>query len=155
MEPQDATRRWTFKAIANENIVAATTMNHMVANGVKTLAYIGFNDAYGESWLTEIDAQAQKAGVKRVATEKYGRTDASVTAQVLKIMAVNPDAILIAGAGTPGALPQKTLLERGYKGRIYQTYGIANRDFLRLAGKDAEGALFAAGGVLVASQLEA
>lgn len=155
VEPQDATRRWTFKAIANESIVAAATMNHMVANGVKTLAFIGFNDAYGESWLAEIDAQAQKAGVKRVSTEKYGRTDASVTAQVLKMMALNPNAILIAGAGTPGALPQKTLLERGYKGRIYQTYGIANRDFLRLAGKDAEGAYFAAGGVLVASQLDA
>lgn len=155
VEPQDATRRWTFKAIANENIVTAATINHMAANGVKTLAFIGFNDAYGESWLAELDTQAQKTGIKRVATEKYARTDASVTAQVLKIVAVNPDAVLIAGAGTPGALPQKTLQERGYKGRIYQTYGIANRDFLRVAGKDAEGAYFAAGGVLVASQLDA
>lgn len=154
IEPQDSTRRWTFKAIANENLVAATTVKHMVANGVKTLAFIGFADAYGESWLNEIEAQAAKAGIKLVATEKFGRTDNSVTGQVLKILAANPDAVLIAGAGTPGALPQKTLLERGYKGRIYQTYGIANRDFLRLAGKDAEGAYFAAGGVLVASQLD-
>lgn len=155
VEPQDASRRWTFKAIANENIVVGQTITHMAANGVKTLAFIGFNDAYGESWLAEIDAQALKAGIKRVATEKYARTDTSVTGQVLKVVAVNPDAVLIAGAGTPGALPQKTLLERGFKGRVYQTYGIANRDFLRVAGKDAEGAYFAAGGVLVASQLEA
>jgi branched-chain amino acid transport system substrate-binding protein len=155
VEPQDATRRWSFKAIANENIVVGQTVAHMAANGVKTLAFIGFNDAYGESWLAELDSQAQKAGITRVATEKYARTDTSVTGQVLKIVAANPDAVLVAGAGTPGALPQKTLLERGYKGRIYQTYGIANRDFLRLAGKDAEGAYFAAGGVLVASQLEA
>ena len=154
VEPQDATRRWTFKAIANENIVVGSTVAHMTANGVKTLAFIGFNDAYGESWLSELDAQAQKAGIQRVGTEKYARTDTSVTAQVLKLVATNPDAVLVAGAGTPGALPQKTLLERGYKGRIYQTYGIANRDFLRLAGKDAEGAYFAAGGVLVASQLD-
>lgn len=155
VEPQDATRRWTFKAIANENVVVGLTVAHMAAGGVKTLAFIGFNDAYGESWLTELDAQAQKAGIKRVSTEKYARTDTSVTGQVLKTVAANPDAVLVAGAGTPGALPQKTLLERGYKGRIYQTYGIANRDFLRLAGKDAEGAYFAAGGVLVASQLDA
>jgi len=155
VEPQDATRRWTFKAIANENIVVGQTIAHMAANDVKTLAFIGFNDAYGESWLAELDSQAQKAGIRRVATEKYARTDTTVTGQVLKIVAANPDAVLVAGAGTPGALPQKTLLERGYKGRIYQTYGIANRDFLRLAGKDAEGAYFAAGGVLVASQLEA
>lgn len=154
VEPQDATRRWTFKALANENIVVATTVKHMVASGVKTLGFIGFSDAYGDSWLAEVDAQAKKVGIQRVATEKYARTDASVTAQVLKLIAANPDAILVAGAGTPGALPQRTLMERGYKGRIYQTYGIANRDFLRLAGKDAEGAYFAAGGVLVASQLE-
>lgn len=155
VEPQDASRRWTFKAIANENIVAAKTVQHMVDNGVKTLGFIGFNDAYGESWLNELDAQTQKAGIQRTATEKYARTDTSVTGQIIKLMAAKPDAIFIAAAGTPGALPQKTLLEMGYKGRIYQTYGIANRDFLRIAGKDAEGAYFAAGGVLVAPQLEA
>jgi branched-chain amino acid transport system substrate-binding protein len=154
VEPQDATRRWTFKAIANENIVVAATVNHMVAQGVKSLAFIGFADAYGDSWLGEARKQAEAANIKWVATEKYARTDTSVTAQILKIVAAKPDAVLIAGAGTPGALPQKALLERGYKGKVYQTYGIANRDFLKLAGKDAEGAYLAAGGVLVAPQLD-
>lgn len=155
VEPQDATRRWTFKAIANENIVVAATVAHMAAQGVKSVAFIGFADAYGDSWLAEAKAQADAAGIKWLATEKYARTDTSVTAQILKIVSAKPDAVLIAGAGTPGALPQKALLERGYKGRIYQTYGIANRDFLKLAGKDAEGAYLAAGGVLVAPQLDA
>lgn len=154
VEPQDASRRWTFKAIANESVVVSVTVDHMVASGVKRLAFIGFADAYGDSWLGELKAQAEKRGIELVATEKYARTDASVTAQVLKIVAARPDAVLVAAAGTPGALPQKTLQERGYKGRVYQTYGIANRDFLKLAGKDAEGAYFAAGGVLVAPQLD-
>lgn len=154
VEPQDASRRWTFKAIANENVVVSVTVDHMVAGGVKKVAFIGFADAYGESWLNELKTQTQKRGIELVAAEKYARTDASVTAQVLKIVAARPDAVLVAGAGTPGALPQKALQERGYKGRIYQTYGIANREFLKLSGKDAEGAFFAAGGVLVASQLE-
>lgn len=154
VEPQDATRRWAFKAIANESIVVHATLDHMAANKVKTLGFIGFADAYGESWLNEVKAQAEKAGITLVATEKYARTDTSVTAQALKLLAAKPDAVLIAAAGTPGALPQKTLTDRGYKGRIYQTYGIANREFLKLAGKDAEGAIFAAGGVLVAQQLE-
>jgi branched-chain amino acid transport system substrate-binding protein len=155
VEPQDASRRWTFKPIANENVVVAATVKHMVQAGVKSLAFIGFSDAYGESWLTAVDAQTQRAGIKLVATEKYARTDMTVTSQILKLLATNPDAVLVAGAGTPGALPQKALLERGYKGKIYQTYGIADRKFLEVAGKDAEGAYLAAGGVIVADQLDA
>ncbi|MCK9512760.1 MAG: ABC transporter substrate-binding protein [Pigmentiphaga sp.] len=153
VEPQDDKRRWVFKAISNERLMVDTTLGHMARQGVKTLGFIGFADAYGDSWVNEVKRQAAEHGIQLVAEERYQRNDTSVTAQTLKIMAARPDAVLVAGAGTPGALPQKTLLERGYKGRIYQTYGIANRDFLRLAGRDAEGAVFAAGPVLVAEQL--
>lgn len=155
VEPQDESRRWTFKAIQNESLMVGVTTDHMVANGVKSIAFIGFADAYGDSWLAEVTAQAARRGIRVAATERYLRTDTSVTAQVLKVMATSPDAVLIAAAGTPGALPQKTLRERGFKGPIYQTYGIANTEFLKISGKDAEGAYFAAGPVLVASQLDA
>lgn len=155
IEPMDAQRRWVFKVIQNENLMVATTLAHMQKNGVKTLGYIGFADAYGDSWLAETRKQAEQAGIKLVATERYVKTDTSVTAQTLKLLGARPDAVLVAASGTPGALPQKTLRERGYQGGIYQTYGIANREFLRIAGKDAEGALFAVGPVVVASQLDA
>ncbi len=88
-----------------------------------------------------------------MANERYSRTDTSVTGQVLKIMAAKPDAILIAGSGTPAALPQKALKERGFAGKYYQTHGVANADFLRVGGKDVEGTLLPAGPVLVADQL--
>jgi branched-chain amino acid transport system substrate-binding protein len=91
--------------------------------------------------------------IKVVANERFARTDASVTGQILKIMAANADAVLIAGSGTPAALPAKTLKERGYKGKIYQTHGVANADFLRVCGKDCEGTLLPAGPLLVADQL--
>lgn len=152
VEPQDASRKWTFKAIPNESLVVGATVDHMLANKVKNVAFIGFSDAYGETFLSELKAQ-EKRGIAIPAAERYSRTDTTVQAQILKIISSKPDAVFIAGAGTPGALPHKTLRERGYKGRIYHTYGIANRDFLRLAGKDAEGAVFASGPVLVASQL--
>ncbi|MDQ1760144.1 branched-chain amino acid ABC transporter substrate-binding protein [Achromobacter xylosoxidans] len=154
VEPMDAQRHWVFKVVQNENLMVASTVAHMQAAGVKTLGYIGFADAYGDSWLAEVSAQAQRAGIKLVASERYVKTDTSVTAQTLKLLAARPDAVIVAASGTPGALPQKSLRERGYAGRIYQTYGIANREFLRIAGKDAEGALFAVGPVVVASQLD-
>ncbi|MHA7684044.1 ABC transporter substrate-binding protein [Cupriavidus sp. PET2-C1] len=154
VEPQDEKRRWAFKAIQNENLMIGATLDHMRQAGTKTLAFMGFSDAYGDAWLSALQPLADKAGIKLVATERYVRTDTSVVAQTLKIIAAKPDAVLVAASGTPGALPQKALTERGYKGRVYQTYGIANRDFLRVAGKDAEGAIFAVGPVLVADQLE-
>ncbi|WP_441636467.1 ABC transporter substrate-binding protein [Cupriavidus sp. YAF13] len=154
VEPQDEKRRWAFKAIQNENLMIGATLDHMQQAGTKTLAFMGFSDAYGDAWLAALQPLADKAGIKLVATERYVRTDTSVVAQTLKIIAAKPDAVLVAASGTPGALPQKALTERGYKGRVYQTYGIANRDFLRVAGKDAEGAIFAVGPVLVADQLE-
>ncbi|KGD86724.1 branched-chain amino acid ABC transporter substrate-binding protein [Achromobacter sp. RTa] len=154
VEPMDAQRRWVFKVVQNENLMVARTVSHMKAAGAKTLGYIGFADAYGDSWLAEVSAQAERAGIKLVAAERYVKTDTSVTAQTLKLLAARPDAVIVAASGTPGALPQKSLRERGYAGRIYQTYGIANREFLRIAGKDAEGALFAVGPVVVASQLD-
>jgi branched-chain amino acid transport system substrate-binding protein len=93
--------------------------------------------------------------MKPVVSERYNRNDTSVTAQVLKIISANPDAVLIGASGTPGVLPQKTLIERGYRGKIYHTHGVLNKDFLRVGGKDVEGALAPAAPVLVADELPA
>jgi branched-chain amino acid transport system substrate-binding protein len=120
---------------------------------IKTVAFIGFADAYGEGWFREFSKLAELRQIKVVANERFARNDTSVTGQILKIMSTNPDAVLIAGAGTPAALPQKTLKERGYKGTIYQTHGVANNDFLRVCGKDCEGTWLPAGPLLVADQL--
>ncbi|MDP9094966.1 MAG: ABC transporter substrate-binding protein, partial [Pseudomonadota bacterium] len=115
--------------------------------------FIGFNDAYGDGWLAEATKAFGEKGIKIVATERYARNDQSVTGQVLKLIGTRPDAILIAAAGTPAALPQKTLKERGYAGAYYQTHGVTNQDFLRVGGKDVEGTVLPAGPVLVPDQL--
>ena len=153
VEPTNPKTRWVFKTPQNDALMADAIAVHMKANGVKTMAYIGFADAYGDGWLQEIKRSAQTAGIKVVAEEKYNRSDASVTGQVLKLVSANPDAILIAAAGTPGATPQKELVARGYKGKIYQTHGVANPDFLRVVGKDGNGTLLPIGPMLVFEQL--
>jgi branched-chain amino acid transport system substrate-binding protein len=151
--PMDASRAWVFKTPQNDSLMAAAIAGHMASHGVKSVGFIAFNDAYGDGWLAEFTAAAQKAGITITNTEKFARTDTSVTGQVLKTMAARPDAVLIAGSGTPAALPQKTLRDRGFAGVIYQTHGIANNDFLRVGGKDVEGTILPAGPILVAAQL--
>lgn len=155
IKPVDAKRSWVFKTPQTDAIMAAAIVQHMAASGVKTVGYIGFNDAYGEGWYNELKKNADAKGIKIIANERYGRSDTSVTGQILKISAAKPDAVLIGASGVPAVLPQKSLNERGYKGKIYQTHGVANADFLRVGGKDVEGAILPAGPVLVADQLPA
>ena len=153
VNPADPKTRWIFKTPQNDALMADAIAVSMKAAGVKTVGYIGFADAYGESWLSEIKRSGQTAGIKIVAEEKYNRADPSVTGQVLKLIAAKPDAILIGAAGTPGATPQKELVARGYKGKIYQTHGVGNPDFLRVVGKDGNGTLLPVGPMLVYEQL--
>lgn len=153
VEPMDAKRAWVFKIPQNDSLVAGGIVEHMVKTGIKSVGYIGFSDAYGEGWYAEFSKLAQAANINLVGKEVFGRSDTSVTAQTLKLVAANPEAILIGAAGTPGVLPQATLQERGYKGKIYQTHGVANGDFLRVGGKQVEGALLPVGPNLVAEQL--
>ncbi len=155
VEPMDDKKKWVFKTPQNDAQMSTAIVESMTNNNVKTVAYIGFSDAYGEGWWNEFSKIAEARKINLVANERFNRTDTSVTGQILKILAAKPDAVLIGGAGTPAALPQKSLKEKGYKGMIYQTHGVANADFLRVCGKDCEGTLLPAGPVLVADQLPA
>ena len=155
VEPVDAKKRWVFKTPQNDIMMSLAIATSMADSGVKTVGFIGFADAYGEGWFGEFSKAAALKGLTIVASERYARTDTSVTGQVLKIVGAKPDAVLIAGSGTPAVLPQRALKERGYAGKYYQTHGVANNDFLRVGGKDVEGTLLPSGPVLVAAQLPA
>jgi branched-chain amino acid transport system substrate-binding protein len=153
IDPPTGARAWVFKTPQNDSLMADAVVGHMKKTGIKTLGIIAFNDAYGDGWLNEMNRALAANDIKLADTERYARADTSVMGQVLKVMAARPDAVLIVGAGTPGVLPEATLRERGYKGPIYQTHGVANADFLRVGGKDLEGTILPAGPVLVADQL--
>jgi len=144
---------WVFITPQNFNQMAIAIAAHMASHGIKTIGFIGYADPYGELWLKAMQSAADAKGIKVTAVERFQRNDTSVTGQALKLIAAKPDAVLIAGSGTPAVLPQSTLIERGYKGKFYQTHGIANRDFLRVGGKNVEGTIFPVGPMLLAEQL--
>ncbi len=144
---------WIFSTPQSFNLMAVAIAQHMVANNVKTVGFIGYADPYGELWLKALQGAVEGKGINIVAVERYQRADTSVAGQALKLISAKPDAVLIAGSGTPAVLPQSTLIERGYKGKFYQTHGIANRDFLRVGGKNVEGTIFPVGPMLLAEGL--
>ena len=150
---QNAKKRWVFKTTQNDDLIAAALLKHMAKNGVRSIAFIGFNDPYGDNWLKVFSALGEKAGVKVIAAERFNRTDQSVTGQTLKMIAAKPDAMLIAAVGGPAVLPQATLRDQGFKGTIYQTHAVATEDFIRLGKDKVEGTVLAAGPMLVIDEI--
>jgi branched-chain amino acid transport system substrate-binding protein len=145
--------KWTFRQPQSAEVMAHAVIDHMKKANVKTVGFIGYNDAYGEVWLNELQAKAPAAGLKVVAVERFARADTSVTAQALKIVGANPDAVLVVATGSGAAMPQKGLVERGYKGKMYQTHAAATRDLMRIGGKDVEGTFVVSGPALVGELL--
>ncbi|MDT3678753.1 MAG: ABC transporter substrate-binding protein [Burkholderiaceae bacterium] len=144
---------WTFVVPQSIPLMVEGVVKHMQAHGVKTVGYIGFNDPWGEGIYKAFASLSQAAGIRVVANERYARPDTSVEAQVLKIVAANPDAVLIGGSGTPGATPAISLAGRGYKGRVYGNHGMVNPDFIRVGGKSVEGLIAPTGPLVVVEQL--
>jgi branched-chain amino acid transport system substrate-binding protein len=140
--------KWSVAMPQPIPIVGKVMYDHMKKNNVKTLGYIGYSDSYGDLWFNDLKNQAVPMGMTIATEERFARPDTSVTGQVLKLVAANPDAILVGASGTAAALPQTTLRDRGYKGLIYQTHGAASMDFIRIAGPAAEGVLMASGPVM-------
>ncbi len=153
--PLDVTgdkRGYVFRSEPSADLMVQRVVNDMVSNGTKTVGFIGFSDSWGELLFKALN-KAAEGKLTVVASERYGRADPSVQAQVLKVMAAKPDVVFIGASGTPAAMPQITLRERGYKGKIYQSHGVTSKEFLRVGGKSVEGALIPVGPVLVAEQL--
>ncbi|MDQ6680809.1 MAG: ABC transporter substrate-binding protein [Pseudomonadota bacterium] len=147
---------WSFRMPQSTAVMAIPIVEQWKKLGVKTYGFLGYSDAYGEAWLTDIKPLADKAGIKLVATERFARADTSVTGQALKLVAANPDAVLIVASGSGAAMPHKGLVERGYpKGKIYQTHGAATMDLIRIGGADVEGSFVSSGPAVVAEKLPA
>jgi branched-chain amino acid transport system substrate-binding protein len=140
--------KWSVDMPQPVPIMGKVLYEHMKAHNIKTVGYIGYSDSYGDLWFNDFKNQGIPMGMTLVDEERFARPDTSVAGQVLKLVAANPDAILIGASGTAAALPQSALRERGYKGLIYQTHGAASMDFIRIAGPAAEGVIMAAGPVM-------
>jgi branched-chain amino acid transport system substrate-binding protein len=144
---------WVFRLPQGNDVMAHAVVEHMKKQGVKSVGFLGYTDVYGELWLKALAPLAEKAGIKIVATERFARTDTSVTPQALKLTAAGPDAMLIVASGSGAAMPHKAIVERGFKGKIYQTHAAATMDLMRIGGKDVEGSYVVSGPAMVGAQL--
>jgi branched-chain amino acid transport system substrate-binding protein len=151
--PMTEQKKWVFKTTQNDDLIAEALVEQMKSTGIKTIGLIGTADPYGENWAKVMKDLTQKAGIQIVASEQFQRQDTSMTGQSLKILMASPDAVLIAAPGSSSVMPQTTLKDQGYSGKIYQTHGAALDAFLRLGGKAVEGTILAASSMLVLDEV--
>ena len=145
--------KWLFRLPQSNTVMGHAVVEHMKKHGVKTVGFLGYTDAYGQQWLDAVTPMLNQAGIKLVGTERFARTDTSVTPQALKLTSANPDAILVVASGSGAAMPQLGLVERGYKGKVYQTHAAATPDLPRVGGKAVEGTFVVSGPALLGDQL--
>ncbi|HRL30337.1 MAG TPA: ABC transporter substrate-binding protein [Ottowia sp.] len=145
--------KWLFRLPQSNAVMGHAVIEHMKKQGIKSVGFLGYSDAYGETWLNDFKPQAEKAGIKFGPVERFARADTSVTGQALKLVQANPEAILVVASGSGAAMPQMALAERGYKGKIYQTHAAATRDLMRVGGKAVEGGFVVSGPAVLAEQL--
>lgn len=146
---------WVFVVPQPVALMMGAVVDHMKTKGVKTVGYVGFSDSWGDLVLKALEQHAGPAGIKVVTNERYARADTSVTGQVIKVLAANPDAVVVGGSGTGGALPHIGLVERNYKKQIYHNHGTVNREYIKVGGKAVEGAIAPTGPLLVPEDLPA
>ena len=151
----DGKDTWSFRIPHSSGVMAAAMVRHMKRAGVRSVGFIGYTDAYGESWLAALKPRLEQAGIALVATERFARTDASVTSQALKVTSARPDAVVVVASGSGAAMPHLALVDRGFAGKVYQTHGAATRDLIRVGGKGVEGGFVSTPAVVVADQLPA
>ena len=145
--------KWLFRLPQSNAVMGHAIIEHMKKQGIKSVGFLGYSDAYGETWLNDFKPQAEKAGIKFGPVERFARADTSVTGQALKLVQANPEAILVVASGSGAAMPQMALAERGYKGKFYQTHAAATRDLMRVGGKAVEGGFVVSGPAVLAEQL--
>jgi branched-chain amino acid transport system substrate-binding protein len=144
---------WGICVPQTPSLMVKVIADRMKRDGVKEAGFIGFTDSWGDLVYNGAKAVEKAGGPKVTSNERFTRTDTSVTAQALKVMATKPDALLDGGSATQAALPLLEMRKLGFKGNFYGTPALLNRDFVRIGGKAAEGVQVSAGPVIVTSQL--
>jgi branched-chain amino acid transport system substrate-binding protein len=134
-------------------LMLSADIAYMKEHNVHRVAFIGFSDVWGDTVYNSLLEVAKPAGIQVISNERYARADTSVTPQILKIMALHPDAVLTGGSGSPGALPHLALAERGFTGPEFSSHAVVNSEFVRVGGKAVEGVIAPTGPEVVAEQL--
>ncbi|MBX3634495.1 MAG: ABC transporter substrate-binding protein [Rubrivivax sp.] len=148
-------KKWVFKTPHTDRMACDKIFVDMKARGVARAALISGSGGFDKSMRAECLKVAPNHGVQIVADETYGAADTDMTPQLTKIRASNAQAVLNAGFGQGPAIVTRNFRQVGLTLPLYQSHGVASKEYIRLAGEAAEGVRLPAAALLVADLLDA
>ncbi|EME68515.1 ABC-type branched-chain amino acid transport system protein [Paramagnetospirillum caucaseum] len=149
-------KKWVFKVSHNDRMAAEKVLADMRKRGITKAAIISEDAGFGKSGHDETLKVAKDIGVEIIADEIYSSKDPDVTAQLTKIKNTpGVQAVFNFGFGQGPAIVTKNYRQIGITVPLYQSHGVASKEFIRLAGDAAEGVKLPASGLVVADQLAA
>jgi branched-chain amino acid transport system substrate-binding protein len=144
---------YAFDVAQPAALMVQAVVDHMKAHGVHTVGFIGYSDGWGDQVFGALKQDTAAAGMTITGDERYARTDTSVQPQVLRAISRHPDAVMLGGSATPGALPNIGLTDRGFKGQVYNNHGVVSPEYIRVGGVSVEGCIAPTGPLVVYDQL--
>lgn len=148
-----AERKWIFKTPQSDFLIVGVLVDYLKAKGLTKVGWLNVDYAFGQLGWIEFEKAAQKAGLTIVANEKFGQKDVDMTAQMTRVKAANPQAVVIWSIPPSASLATKNYADLGMTMPLFQSHGVGNKAFITLAGPASNGVVFPAGKLLVAEQL--
>lgn len=144
---------FVFKTAQNDVLAVATIYGHMKANNIKNVGLLTVENSFGESGREQLSGKAAEFGINIVRAETFGARDTDMTAQLTKIRAGQPDAIICWGTNPGPAVVARNAKQLNIDVPLYQSHGVASPKFIELAGEAADDILLPTGKILIAEQL--
>ncbi|MBI4593931.1 MAG: ABC transporter substrate-binding protein [Candidatus Rokubacteria bacterium] len=148
-----AERKWIFKTPQSDHLIVGVLTDHLKARGLTRVAWLNVDYAFGQLGWIEFEKAAQRLGLQVVANEKFGQKDVDMTAQLTRVKAANPQAVIIWSIPPSASIATKNYGDLGLKAPLFHSHGVGNRRFIELAGPAVNGVVFPVGKLLVAEQL--
>jgi branched-chain amino acid transport system substrate-binding protein len=148
-----AERRWVFKTPQSDQLIIGVLVDHLKARGLKKVGWLNVDYAFGQLGWIEFEKAAAAAGLAVVANEKFGQKDVDMTAQLTRVKAAGPEAVVVWSIPPSASIVTRNYADLGLRMPLFQSHGVGNKKYIELAAGAANGVVFPAGKLLVAEQL--
>jgi branched-chain amino acid transport system substrate-binding protein len=148
-----AERKWVFKTPQSDFLIVGVLVDYLKAKGLTKVGWLNVDYAFGQLGWVEFEKAAQKGGITVAGNEKFGQKDVDMTAQLTRIKATAPQAVIIWSIPPSASIATKNYADLGITAPLFQSHGVGNKTYIDLAGAASNNVMFPAGKLLVAEQL--